>query len=145
MPHLIVMTYSAPPFCSAKRFRKGSGPEAIAARWGDHRSTGQRGPLASIPLTLQIGGLAVVVLGTPRHALDAFPELAQAKVPVATMATLRERPLAQTQFAQAEGLLRAGRSYFYQCNDEVWCKGCAIIRLPRLKRGQCSEEQIIAI
>ena len=97
MPHLIVMTYSAPPFCSAKRFRKGSGPEAIAARWGDHRSTGQRGPLASIPSTLQIGGLAVVVLGTPRHALDAFRELAQAKVPVATMATLRERPLAQTQ------------------------------------------------
>ena len=36
---------------------------------------------------------------------------------------LRERPIAQTQFAQAEGLLNAARAYFYQCNDEVWRKG----------------------
>ena len=39
------------------------------------------------------------------------------------MALLRERPIAQTQFAQAEGLLRAARAYFYRVNDEVWRKG----------------------
>ena len=69
------------------------------------------------------GGLASVVLGTARHALDTLNEIAQAKVPAATRATLRERPLAQTQFAQAEGLLHAARAYFYNCNDEIWRKG----------------------
>jgi alkylation response protein AidB-like acyl-CoA dehydrogenase len=69
------------------------------------------------------GGLAAVVLGTARHALDALHEIAQVKVPVSTRATLRERPIAQTQFAQAEGLLRAARAYFYQCHNEVWHKG----------------------
>lgn len=98
-------------------------PDDFSFDWLNAQSTWQRGPFANIPLTLQIGGLAVVVLGTTRHALDALYELAQAKVPVATMTTLRERPLAQTQFAQAEGLLRAGRAYFYQCSDEVWRKG----------------------
>ena len=98
-------------------------PDDFSFDWLNAQSTWQRGPFANIPLTLQISGLAVVVLGTARHALDALCELAQAKVPGLSVATLRERHLAQTQFAQAEGLLRAGRAYFYQCNDEVWRKG----------------------
>jgi Acyl-CoA dehydrogenase, C-terminal domain len=41
----------------------------------------------------------------------------------ATQALLRERPIAQTQFAQAEGLLQAARVYFYRSSDEIWRKG----------------------
>ncbi len=94
--------------------------------WLNARPTWQRGPFADIPLHQQMAGpLAAVVLGTARHAIDALDELARAKIPVATQATLRERPLAQIQFAQAEGLLNAARAYFYQCNDEVWRKGVA--------------------
>jgi alkylation response protein AidB-like acyl-CoA dehydrogenase len=92
--------------------------------WMNAKSPWQRGPFENIPLQLQfVGGLVSVVLGTARHALDALNEIAQAKVPAAARATLRERPLAQIQFAQAEGLLHAARAYFYSCNDEIWRKG----------------------
>jgi alkylation response protein AidB-like acyl-CoA dehydrogenase len=92
--------------------------------WMNAKSPWQRGPFENIPLQLQfVGGLVSVVLGTARHALDAFNEIAQAKVPAAARSTLRERPLAQIQFAQAEGLLHAARAYFYTCNDEIWRKG----------------------
>jgi alkylation response protein AidB-like acyl-CoA dehydrogenase len=99
-------------------------PDEFTFDWLNAKSQWQRGPLANIPLQLQfVGGLVSVVLGTARHALDTLNEIAQAKVPAATRATLRERPLAQIQFAQAEGLLDAARAYFYSCNDEIWRKG----------------------
>jgi indole-3-acetate monooxygenase len=99
-------------------------PDEFTFDWMNAKSPWQRGPFENIPLQLQfVGGLVSVVLGTARHALDAFNEIAQAKVPAAARATLRERPLAQIQFAQAEGLLQAARAYFYSCNDEIWRKG----------------------
>jgi indole-3-acetate monooxygenase len=99
-------------------------PDDFTFDWLNAKPTWQRGAFDNIPLPLQIaGGLAAVVLGTARHALEALNEIAQVKVPVGTRSTLRERPIAQTQFAQAEGLLRAARAYFYQCHDEVWRKG----------------------
>ena len=99
-------------------------PEEFTFDWLNAQATWTRGPHANIPLQMQIAGeLAAVVLGTARHALDTLNEIAQNKVPTATMATLRERPIAQIQYAQAEGLLNAGRAYFYQVNDEVWRKG----------------------
>jgi alkylation response protein AidB-like acyl-CoA dehydrogenase len=99
-------------------------PDEFTFDWLNAKSPWQRGPFENIPLQLQfVGGLVSVVLGTARHALDALNEIAQAKVPAATRATLRERPLAQIQYAQAEGLLHAARAYFYSCNDEIWRKG----------------------
>jgi alkylation response protein AidB-like acyl-CoA dehydrogenase len=99
-------------------------PDEFTFDWLNAKSPWQRGPFESIPLQLQfVGGLVSVVLGTARHALDALNEIAQAKVPAASRATLRERPIAQIQFAQAEGLLHAARAYFYDCNDEIWRKG----------------------
>jgi indole-3-acetate monooxygenase len=99
-------------------------PDEFTFDWLNAKSPWQRGPFEKIPLQLQfVGGLVSVVLGTARHALDALNEIAQAKVPAAARATLRERPLAQIQFAQAEGLLHAARAYFYSCNDEIWRKG----------------------
>ncbi len=99
-------------------------PNEFTFDWLNATTTWQRGALATIPLQLQMAGeLPAVVLGTARHALDTLNEIARAKVPVATQALLRERSIAQVQFAQAEGLLRAARAYFYQVNDEVWRKG----------------------
>ena len=78
----------------------------------------------AMPLALVLGAsLTAVALGVARHAIDAFSELAGAKVPAASRSLLRDRPLAQIQLAQAEGLLRAARSYFYESNDEVWRQG----------------------
>lgn len=99
-------------------------PDGFTFDWLNPRSAWLRGTFANIPLLLQMAGALVsVVLGTARHALDALNEIAQAKVPMATRALLRERPIAQTQFAQAEGLLRAARAYFYKSNQEIWRKG----------------------
>jgi indole-3-acetate monooxygenase len=99
-------------------------PDEFTFDWLNAKSPWQRGPFGNIPLQLQfVGNLVTVVLGTARHALETFNEIAQAKVPAATRATLRERPIAQTQYAQAEGLLHAARAYFYDCNDEIWRKG----------------------
>src|SRR5208282_1101204 len=99
-------------------------PDEFTFDWLNARSAWQRGPFANIPLPLQmVGGLVSVVLGTARHALDALNEIAQFKVPAAARSLLRERPIAQTQFAQAEGLLNAARAYLYNCNDEIWRKG----------------------
>ena len=99
-------------------------PDEFTFDWLNAKSPWQRGPFENIPLQLQfVGGLVSVVLGTARHALDALNEIAQAKVPAAARSTLRERPLAQIQFAQAEGLLHAARAYLYSCNDEIWRKG----------------------
>jgi indole-3-acetate monooxygenase len=101
-------------------------PNDFTFDWLNAKPTWQRGPFANIPLTLQMAGaLAAVVLGTGRHALDTLNEIAQAKVPAASRALLRDRPIAQIQFAQAEGLLNAARAYFHNCNDEVWRKGVA--------------------
>ena len=99
-------------------------PDEYTFDWLNAQSTWMRGTLANIPLPLQMAGaLASVILGTARHALDALNEIAQAKVPVGTRGLLRERPIAQTQFAQAEGLLNAASAYFYQSNDEIWRRG----------------------
>jgi alkylation response protein AidB-like acyl-CoA dehydrogenase len=90
----------------------------------DPRSTWQHGPFANVPLTTQIGGaLAAVGLGIARHALDALMRLASIKIPAATRASLAQRPLAQIQLAEAEGLLQAARAYLHQAYDEAWRAG----------------------
>jgi len=99
-------------------------PDEFSFDWLNAVSPWQRGPFANIPVPLQmVGALVAVVLGIARHAVDALNEIAQAKVPAASRNLLRERPIAQVQFAQAEGLLQAARAYFYSCNEEIWRKG----------------------
>ena len=62
--------------------------------------------------------LAPVALGIARHAIDAFVELAAAKVPAGARGLLKERTTAQAQLGQAEGLLQAARSFFYETARE---------------------------
>jgi alkylation response protein AidB-like acyl-CoA dehydrogenase len=101
-------------------------PDALSYEWPNPRSTWQTGPFASIPLTVQLGGtLSAVALGTARHAIDALLDLAVNKVPTGTRASLRERPLAQMQLAQAEGLVEAGRAYLYRSYDDAWRAGAS--------------------
>jgi alkylation response protein AidB-like acyl-CoA dehydrogenase len=92
--------------------------------WLKARSPWQTGAFLNIPFPLQIAGvLGATILGTAGHALRALREIAQAKIPAASRAALRERPIAQTQYAQAEGLLGAARAYFYQASHRVWSQG----------------------
>ncbi len=64
-------------------------------------------------------GLVSVTLGIARHALDAFAEAAGSKVPLTSRSVLREKPVAQWTYGEAEGYLRAGRSFFYKTIEET--------------------------
>ena len=59
-------------------------------------------------------------LGMARAAIDALFELAQVKVPTRSQALLRDRPLAQMQFAQAEALLEAARRFLWSTAEQLW-------------------------
>lgn len=99
-------------------------PESYTFEFPNPKSTWQTGPVARIPLMVQLGGtLAAVALGIARHAIDALKELAVSKVPLGTTASLRDRPIAQLQLGEAEGSLRAARSYLYAGLAEVWRRG----------------------
>jgi alkylation response protein AidB-like acyl-CoA dehydrogenase len=101
-------------------------PDAFTFEWPEPRSSWRQGPFGAIPLMVQLGGaLAAVALGVARHAIDELVEIAVAKVPAATRASLRERPLAQIQLGQAEGLLQAARASLYQATDDAWRRGAA--------------------
>ncbi len=63
--------------------------------------------------------LAPVALGVARHALEAFVELASAKKPAGGRDLLCDRATAQAQLGEAEGLLQAARSFFYETMEEA--------------------------
>jgi len=101
-------------------------PDAFTYAWPEPVSAWCEGPYGGIPLMVQLGGaLASVAVGAARHALDELIEIAVAKVPAATRASLRERPLAQLQLGQAEGLLGAARAYLHRVTEEAWRLGGA--------------------
>jgi indole-3-acetate monooxygenase len=99
-------------------------PESFTFEWPEPQATWATGAVAHIPLQTQLaGGFVAVALGIARHAIEFLKELAVAKVPLGSRASLRERPLAQIQLAQAEGCLLAARAYFYQTVAEIWRRG----------------------
>ena len=85
-------------------------------------STGaQPGPLYRTPLvSLFAISLAAAVLGIARAAIEAFLELAPAKTPVGSPSTLRDKPIAQSEIARAEALVRASRAYLLAAIEDQW-------------------------
>jgi alkylation response protein AidB-like acyl-CoA dehydrogenase len=99
-------------------------PDGYTFEFPNPKSAWQTGPFSRIPLMVQLGNvLAAVALGIARHAIDALKQLAVAKVPLGTTASLRERPIAQLQLGEAEGTLRAARAYLYGSIAEIWQRG----------------------
>jgi indole-3-acetate monooxygenase len=99
-------------------------PAEYTFQFPNPEATWQKGPAARIPLMVQLGGsLAAVGLGIAHHAIEALKQIAVSKVPLGTMATLRDRPIAQTQLGEAEGTLRAARAYLYSSAEEIWQRG----------------------
>lgn len=111
-------------------------PERYTFEFPNPRETWTVGAWAKLPQSVQTGGVfGAVALGIAHHALDAFKDLAMAKIPIGSRATLRERPMAQVQLAQAEGLVRAGRAYYYDCYDDMW---------RRAERGETFNDRALA-
>ena len=96
----------------------------------------QPGPLYTLPaVALFAAMIACVPLGIARHALDGFKELAGVKKPVRTETLLRDKPVAQAELGQAEGLLRAGRAFLYATVEQAWDAAQGGRRLSWEERG----------
>ncbi len=90
-------------------------PERYTAPMVPLEQPGQayQGPLYRLTIWPPIALLAPPALGVARAAIDDLLELARAKTPSYTGATLRARQVVQRQVAEAEATLGAGRAYLY--------------------------------
>ena len=77
-------------------------------------------PAFRVPVALRLAyNKAAVAIGIARGALDEFNILAQTKVPWLTAASLRDRPVAQQRFGEAEGSFRAARAFLMESMHAV--------------------------
>jgi alkylation response protein AidB-like acyl-CoA dehydrogenase len=88
--------------------------------------------------------LAPVALGIAQHAIDAFVELATAKVPLGSRALLRERPQAQMHVGEALGYLEAARSLFYETAAEAEMRRKAGVTPTDADRARVSLGSVVA-
>ena len=78
------------------------------------------GPLYRHTVWPETGAVASVPIGIARAAIDELLDLAGAKTPALMRSTLRDRPVVQSQVAQAEAKLGAARAYLYEVFREIW-------------------------
>lgn len=84
------------------------------------------GPLYAFPVFgLLALGVAAVLMGNARAAVDELVELAGGKRPQGSTRLLAERATAQAALAENVARLRAARAYFSETVDEAWDKARA--------------------
>ncbi|MBV8776773.1 MAG: acyl-CoA dehydrogenase family protein [Alphaproteobacteria bacterium] len=76
------------------------------------------------PFSRVIPGLGAMALGIARTAIDAFAELAGAKIPARTTQMLRDNHGAQVRVSQAEALVRAARLFLFDSLERLWHSVC---------------------
>jgi indole-3-acetate monooxygenase len=77
-------------------------------------------PVYRMPVPLRLAyNKAAIALGVARGALEDFKELAAKKTPLMSTALLRDRPVAQQRFGEAEATTRAARAYLMEAMSEV--------------------------
>jgi alkylation response protein AidB-like acyl-CoA dehydrogenase len=80
-----------------------------------------QGPLYRFPAAPIIALFsAAVLIATARNALDEFRNLAQSKVPMGSLKTVRDRGVVQAGVAEAEAKLRSARAFFTQALAQAW-------------------------
>jgi len=82
-------------------------------------------PVYRIPVPLRLSfNKVAIALGVAKGTLDTFADLAQNKVPMMSMSTLANRPIAQYRMGEAMANYRAVRAYVMQAmkdvEDELW-------------------------
>lgn len=78
-------------------------------------------PLYRFPLYGMLAlGVASVMLGIARGAIDDLVELATEKTPTGSRRTLAERPAVQQAIAQSEARLGSARAYMHDRIGEAW-------------------------
>ena len=78
--------------------------------------------------------LAAVALGLARSCLNAFFELAGAKVPRYMPGLLREQVLTQFTVGQAEAALRSGRAFLMEAVGDIWDEATSSLTLSLERR-----------
>jgi alkylation response protein AidB-like acyl-CoA dehydrogenase len=68
-------------------------------------------------------------LGVARAAIDEVRHLAQVKTPTRSTILLRDRPITQMQFAQAEALWHGARAFLWETMARLWDQACRGDRL----------------
>lgn len=85
-----------------------------------------QGPLYRYPAIPIIGLFSAgVVMAAARNALNEFRDLAQSKVPMGSLKTLRDRGSVQTMLAEGEAKLRSARAFFYETLSKAWTQTLA--------------------
>lgn len=85
-----------------------------------------QGPLYRFPAVPIIALFSAgVLMATARGAIDELRDLAQRKVAMGSMKTLRDRGTVQTALAEAEAVLRSARAFFYSALSEAWTRTTA--------------------
>ncbi|MGE5595571.1 MAG: acyl-CoA dehydrogenase family protein [Hyphomicrobiales bacterium] len=81
-----------------------------------------RAPVYQLPfMTMFAFPIASVALGIAQHAIDEVTAMAQTKVPNGPVtSTLRERPVAQLQIADANALVGSARAWLYSALQKQW-------------------------
>jgi alkylation response protein AidB-like acyl-CoA dehydrogenase len=86
-------------------------------------------PVFRIPVPLRLAyNKSAVALGVAKGALESFVDLANKKVPMMSVAPLRERPIAQYRMGEATAKFRAARAYMIEAMDAVETN-CAAARM----------------
>ena len=86
----------------------------------------ESGALYRMPIFgLLAQGIAAVMLGNARAAIDDLVALAGAKQPQGSRRTLAERASAQTDLARAEATLRSAGAYCREAVGDAWRQVCA--------------------
>jgi indole-3-acetate monooxygenase len=79
------------------------------------------GPLYRLPALSSVDVIiAPVALAIARGAITALRELADRKMPLGSMKTIRHRSVVQSALADAEAQLRASRLFFYETLNTTW-------------------------
>ena len=72
-------------------------------------------PVYRVPVALRLAyNKAAVAIGVARGAIDTFIDLAQDKIPMLSVTTTKEKPIAQYRIGEAEAKLRAARAFLME-------------------------------
>ena len=85
-----------------------------------------QGPLYRFPaVPISAVFSAAVVLASARGAIDELRQVAQKKVPMGSLKTIRDRGVVQAGMAEAEARIRSARAFFCETLEAAWARTVA--------------------
>lgn len=123
-------------------------PEAFCIPFpGFHPTPRHPGRLYALPQpSAFVSLIAINLLGMARATLDALVALAESKITAGAGPVLRDKPIAHTELARTEAMLRSGRAWLFEELGGLWdavergdpiaTRQRALVRLAAINAGQ---------